>query len=314
MPNPGKFARSGQLLVCALRLAVRQKRLFCFPLVSVLGGLAIAVIFAAPMIFMDTGHAWTELAHWRAVAHAFANDAAPSGEAREFHLTGKAWLYFAAVYLPLTVSTVFFNVAFYHQILKALAGEQVSVRAGLSFACTRFRAILAWSLLAGLVGSVIQMLAERLGWFGRWAMRLVGLTWSVASVFVIPVMIRDETVNPFQLLRSSAATLKKTWGEALIAFAGIQIGRIILVGIVVGGSMVSTFLIFDAEWDFAKVMLVETVFFGCVIFASWFIFGTANSIYRCALYVYATEGVVPEPFSEEQMHQAWKVRGGSTAG
>lgn len=308
-----KFVRSRQLLRAALQVALRQKRLFCFPLLNFASGLVLAVVCAAPMIFMDSGHAWTELAHWKVVLHAFMTDAMPGGEDEGSHLTRAAWFYFAAVYLPLMVSSVFFNVAFYHQILKALAGEEVSLRAGLAFACRRFRAILAWSLLAGTVGFAVQMLAERLGWVGRWAMRLVGLGWSIAAVFVIPVMIRDETTNPFQLLRGSVSTLKKTWGETLIAYTGIQLGKLLLVVAVVASSLVSSMLIFDAEWDFAYVMLVEAALFGCALLAWWFFIGTANDIYRCALYVYATEGVVPEPFSEEQMHAAWKVRGGPAA-
>jgi hypothetical protein len=34
----------------------------------------------------------------------------------------------------------------------------------------------------------------------------------------------------------------------------------------------------------------------------------ANDIYRCALYIYASEGVVPEAYSVELMDAAWKVK------
>jgi len=36
--------------------------------------------------------------------------------------------------------------------------------------------------------------------------------------------------------------------------------------------------------------------------------GAAGGAYRCALYIYATEGVVPEPFTEEHMQMAWHIK------
>jgi hypothetical protein len=37
-------------------------------------------------------------------------------------------------------------------------------------------------------------------------------------------------------------------------------------------------------------------------------FNMATHIYRCALYVYASEGVVPGPYTAELMDAGWKVR------
>jgi hypothetical protein len=40
---------------------------------------------------------------------------------------------------------------------------------------------------------------------------------------------------------------------------------------------------------------------------SW-ISGVVNPVYRCALYIYATEGVVPGTFDQELLDSAWKVK------
>ena len=32
---------------------------------------------------------------------------------------------------------------------------------------------------------------------------------------------------------------------------------------------------------------------------------TLDTIYRCALYVFATEGVVPEPFDDAELQEIW---------
>ena len=36
----------------------------------------------------------------------------------------------------------------------------------------------------------------------------------------------------------------------------------------------------------------------------------ATHVYRCALYVYASEGVVPGPYTAEMMNAGWKVKRG----
>jgi hypothetical protein len=40
---------------------------------------------------------------------------------------------------------------------------------------------------------------------------------------------------------------------------------------------------------------------------SW-ISSVVNPVYRCALYIYATEGVVPGSFDQELLDSAWKVK------
>ena len=104
-----------------------------------------------------------------------------------------------------------------------MAGEEVSLRRGFALAWQRIQTILAWSLFAGSIGVLIQLLSERLGFIGKFMLRLVGFTWSVASAFVIPIMIRNESANPIVLLRSSATTIRKTWGEFVIGYVWIQL-------------------------------------------------------------------------------------------
>ena len=102
----------------------------------------------------------------------------------------------------------FFNVAFYHEILAALSGRPVSIGRGLKFACTRLKPILMWTLFAGLVGLIIKAIEQRLELFGRLVARVIGVAWSVAAVFVIPIIIREEqSANPVNMLRKSAGVL-----------------------------------------------------------------------------------------------------------
>ena len=39
-----------------------------------------------------------------------------------------------------------------------------------------------------------------------------------------------------------------------------------------------------------------------------YLINVANQIYRCALYLYASQGVIANPFSQNLMTQAWKIK------
>ena len=80
-----------------------------------------------------------------------------------------------------------------------------------------------WSLLAGVIGVIIRTLEERLAFVGRLVAGLIGLAWSVASIFAIPILAREPSFsNPFAILSKSAETIKRTWGEMLAGYVGMQ--------------------------------------------------------------------------------------------
>jgi len=305
--------RSWELFKTTLRVISSNKRLLLFPLVTALATLVlVAFFFAVPalaFVLQPTGHSFFDAAHWQAL---FQSDNLKLLEARlnaPDHFTTlkvMSTLYVAAIYFTSMFVATFCNVAFYSEIMKALAGQKPSIRAGFAFAAQRVQSILLWSLFAGLVGYLIKMIAERLGFIGNILMRFVGMAWSVASVFVIPIIIRENSQNPVHLLKSSALTLKKTWGESLIGYVGlgsisgmIALATIvwIILSLVVGALLGSPWL---AAFSITFCVL-------CTI-ASGLLVSVAGDIYRCALYIYASEGVIPEPFDEDLMNAAWKVK------
>ena len=207
-----KFQRSWQLFKSSLEVMGREKKLLLFPILTAVCAIFIALLFLAPVAFQPTGYAYTSAQHWETVGDRVFK-AAPketvsvTQDANTLHVSGNqraqgefqpvAMAYFALVYFVSMFVATFFNVAFYSQILLALSGQPVSIRAGLVFACTRWQSILAWTLFAGIVGLVIKALEQRFGFIGQIVMRIVGAVWSIACVFVIPVIItRENTFNP----------------------------------------------------------------------------------------------------------------------
>jgi Family of unknown function (DUF6159) len=306
MPSFPKFRRSWQVFRNSLQVMAGHPKLLLFPLVTFGCTVVIALFFFAPVVLLPTGHPLGTGAHWLAVATRWGDLVPAEGHTQHWHPKLVTYLYLVAIYLVSMISATFFNVAFYHEIMRALAGERVSLRAGLGFARGRLRSLLLWSLFAGAVGLLIRTLEERFGWLGRLVMRLVGTAWSVASVFVIPVMIRDASANPLALLKNSAATLKKTWGEALIGYVGMGLGSGLLL---LGSLLFCLGAGVLAYWAHRPMLLVPLGLVWAVgAMAFSYAVGVANDIFCCALYIYASEGVVPGAYTVELMDAAWKVK------
>lgn len=299
-----KISLSWSLFTASLQVAWQNKKLLIFPLVVSACSVVMLLFFLAPALLYPSGHSLREAAHWQTLGQLAGFDFDRAHP--RLHPSGLFYAYVAAIYLVSMFTATFFNVALYQQILEALAGRPVSVRAGLRFASQRLGQILMWSLFAGAVGLIIQAIEERLGWVGSWLARLVGMAWSVASVFAIPVLIRETSANPITLLRSSATTLRQTWGEALVGYVGITLGSwLVLLGslALLTGAFLLTYVVHSA----VPFLLVLIAWLGGMVLLAYFS-SVAGHVYRCALYVYASEGVVPAPYDASMMDSAWKVK------
>lgn len=312
----------------SLAVMTENKMLLAFPiLISTLTAFMV-LLFLTPVAFQRTGYGYGSAEHWKAVGNSVVNLNAVSNQnraassddsqgaqpdsSRRVGITAVrplALAYFALMYFASMFLATFLNVAFYHEILNALNGGQVSIMGGIQFACTKWKIILMWALFAGLVGMIIRALEQRFGMIGQLMMRLLGAVWSVACVFVIPVIVtEEETANPVEVLKKSALTLTRTWGESLIGYAGVSIG---------GGIIMLASLLWLGAGIFVAVNL-HSMLLGALVVVSWlvgvcilsYLMGIASQIFRCALFLYATRGTLPDPYNEEMMALAWKVKKG----
>jgi uncharacterized protein DUF6159 len=304
-----KLQRSWTLFKCSVSVVLQNKKLLVFPALSFVFTMIILSLAITPVAFQSTGYKLDQGEHWKAVGSSlFATKSVAEGDSSTTKVTPKplaigigVGIYMLAMFLA-----TFFNVAFFHQILQALKGAPVSVGAGFKFAVSKLKGIALWSLFAGLIGLIIKVLEERLEAVGQLIMRFLGLAWSVASVFVIPVLIVEPGSNPFDVLRKSAATLKKTWGETLAGYLGLQFGRlrVFLFSILFLGGAVAASIMSHNGW----ILLGGVVLwiFALVVFA--YLTNVASQVYRCALYIYAAEGAIPQPYNDELLQMAWKLK------
>ncbi len=128
---------------------------------------------------------------------------------------------------------VFFNMALVHCAKLYFDGEEVTVSKGLQFSISRIGAIFAWAVLSATVGVILKMIQDRAGWLGKIATSLVGMVWSIATFFVVPV-IAYEKLSPVEAVKRSAELMKEKWGEGLgatFSFGLIQFGFLVVFGI-----------------------------------------------------------------------------------
>jgi hypothetical protein len=324
-----KIKRSLRLLKTAFAVMLREKKLLLFPFVATGLALVVAAFFLTSIALYPTGHSIFSTEHWGALVARVGDcfNVKPDqhghygmqgGQMQMLASHPAAAAFFAVAYFVSMFLATFSNVAFYHEIMQALNGDSVSIRRGYRFAASRWRAVLLWSLFAGLVGYIIQTIQERLGIFGRIVTGLIGFVWSAACIFIIPTLVRDaETHNPFKLLHNSVGTLRRTWGEMIVGFVGIGIisglamftmviGILVAIGIpMVALSAPNSGLNLHHLWYLSAGIVLVAVIAATILS---YLAGLINSIYRCALYIYAIEGVVPESFDKELLDSAWKVK------
>ena len=126
-------------------------------------------------------------------------------------------------------------------------------------------------------------------------------------MFAIPVIIQEQPLrNPISILQRSAMTLKRTWGEGLIGYLGFSAGSVMiffgsLAPLLLAGALA---LMFKSVW----LIIIAGIIWVLGLLFMAYVSGVAGHVYRCALYKYATEGVVPEPYNQELLDMAWKVK------
>ena len=278
-----RMARGWQLSKQSLRVLMLDKELLVFPLISAIAAMLIAATFIVPLF--TTGYIET----------------LDSGEGAPTDPLVYVWaftFYFANYFV-----VVFFNTAIVSCALERLRGGDPTVGSGLRGATSLLPQVLAWVLLAATVGFLLRMLEERFEGLGRFVIGLVGVAWSVATYFVVPVLVA-ERVGPFAALKRSGQVLRKTWGEALVSNFGI--GLMVFLAALVAIIPAALGIMVGNPVAVGVGIAVTVISFGLIMAGS----AALNAILVTALYEYASTGVAPAGFDESTLRGAFGARRG----
>ena len=195
---------------------------------------------------------------------------------------------------------VFFTVGLTNEALKALRGvEPISITSGIEAASARAPAIVSFAAVTGTIGFVLELMGRSRSAPLRFARAVFGTGWSLVTYLAIPVMVQERR-GGIPSLRRSGDLFRRTWGETTLSEVGLRVFTQYLMVILV---LVAVLLIHVfGESLFALLLIIALT--GAAIG----LIGALEAIYRAALYVFASEGVVPEPFSGAELDAVWRVK------
>lgn len=276
----GRMARGWALTKESWAVVRRDRSLLAFPVIAGITGLLAALIFfgAGAGVIVASGSDWAGVPLFLIGAYA------------------------------LTVISIFASVALASCAVRALEGEDTTVREGLHAARQRMRVILGWAavqLLVGVAISIIQsLLREGAGALvGAIVGGLANLAWTVATFFVVPI-IALEGLGPIDALKRSTKVIRERWGEGVTA-AGAT-GLIVLaaflpaVALIVGG-----FALAGSVPAAGAALIVLGVI---IIAIAALIQSTVMAVFKVALYKFATTGETFQGFAAPELAAAFAPR------
>jgi Family of unknown function (DUF6159) len=273
----GRIARSWRLTRAAWHVVRTDRSLLALAAISaVTGGIGLALIFIL------------------------------AGSFQHGRLKGDELALYALIFAyPLTFISVFFNTAIAAAAAAALDGRHLTVGEALAVPARKLGTIALWSLIAAVVGVVLEQLSSRLPLGGSIVARLVGVGWSLASLFAIPVIALEDCSAPEALKRSSHV-IKKRWGEgiggSLIigAWGAIAILGVIVVFVAAAVATNDVPAVRDAVIVLGVLVLAAIVALQLVV----------RQTFAVALYRYATDGSAQGPFAEHDLQSPFARKRG----
>ena len=184
------------------------------------------------------------------------------------------YLFMFMFYLVNYFVVVFFNMALIHCTRLYFRGEEVSVNAGLRFSLSRIGSIFSWAVFAATVGTILRIIQEESGFIGKIITGIIGIVWSIATFFVVPV-IAYEDLGPIAAVKRSAQLMKQKWGESLGATFSFGLMQFLAMIVL----MIPCFIIGSLISPFAGIALG---LMGAFIISA--IFSAAQTIFVSAVY------------------------------
>lgn len=278
----GRFARSWELVKASVAVLRADHRLLVFPLLAGVCTMIVSASFLGPL--------------------------ALGGVLDRFDDARQPWWMAPIVFLFYLVQ--YFVIFFFNSALVAAArirldGGRPTVRDGFRIAASRWTQIFGYALIAATVGMILRAIEERAGFIGRWISALLGVTWTMATFLVVPVLVSGN-LGPVDAVKQSAELLKRTWGENLVGNVGIGLvcGLAIVAWVIVSAGLVA--LATSAQSIAAVIAAAAIGIIGLVTLS--LVQSALQGVYAAALHRYAQTGDAGIGFERALLADAFKLK------
>jgi hypothetical protein len=267
----GRIGRSFQIVEKSYRILMQDKELMALPLIS--GAIMAAVVLS--------------------FAFGFGLDRS------RFERHGPdVYLPVFLMYVVTYAVGIFFQAAVVAGATERMRGGNPTVGSALAAAGRRIGPILMWAVVAATVGMALRAIQDRVAFVGKIIVGLVGTAWSLATFFVVPVLVLEDR-SILESFTRSVGVFKKTWGETVAGGASL------------GGAAICAWVTLVAIVGLLAyvigVMAVAVFAVGAI--GLMIFFSALQGVYLASLYRYATEGLAPPGFDKALLDHAFVPKG-----
>ena len=268
-----RIRTSFRLMAQSYRVLMQDKELMLLPVLSGLCIIAVCASFLVPLGLTDPA-------------------ALESADESAFLLP--ALLFYIATY---TIG-FFFQAAVVAGASEHMSGGDPTLGSALRAAGRRFVPLLLWGVVAGTVGMVLRAIQERSALAGKLIAAIVGVAWSLATFFMVPVIVHED-LSLRESFKRSWTTFKQTWGETVVGNAGLSLAAFLIALPLIALCVA----LFAADLVVAGVALAVA---GIVVLAVFF--SALQGVWLAAVYRYATTGAAPGGFEGGTIQGAFRAK------
>lgn len=194
---------------------------------------------------------------------------------------------------------IFFQSAVIAGATERMKGGDPTVRSALSAAMRRIGPIIMWAVIAATVGTLLRVLRDRAGLVGKFAASLAGVAWSVATFFVVPVLVLED-LSVAESFGRSVEVFKKTWGETFVGSVTLGLAAFCAwVTLIAAAGLLA--------WAGLGVVALAIGAVGAVALAV--LFPALQGVFVASLYRFATGGTTPQGFDGALLAEAFAPKG-----
>jgi hypothetical protein len=175
----------------------------------------------------------------------------------------------------LSCVSTYFSAALLHSVHALLSGGRPAVSASLRAVLRQLPTLVGWSLLGSSLGVLLRIPESTAGL--SWIFELAGLSWTLLTFFVLPVIVVERS-GLLTSLRRSLALGRRELGSWISG--GIRLFVTTLL-VLAAGVIV---MIYAIESDSVAVMLASAAAVLLLWLLTGIVVSAATGIYRMALY------------------------------
>lgn len=128
---------------------------------------------------------------------------------------------------PITFVSLYCGVALAAVLAGRLDGKNMTAHDGWMAAKERIGIIAAWTLVVCTVGGALRLIERYVPLGAKIVVAVVDLSWTLATMFAVPVLAY-ENLGPLDVLRRSSHIFRQRWGTQIGGVVAISVGSVFM--------------------------------------------------------------------------------------